>query len=164
LRVLLRHTGKVFHELVIPCLYGRGAHTDPSSITHSNRFTDPGRFTDPTPANRARGIPTTGGKLTTPTVNEPVAGYDRLKAKDVVASLSTRSRRELAAIASYERAHRNRKAILSKLRRLGHEEPLRDPEALSTEQVVAALRRLQADRLPLVSSDAKRQLGLSRRD
>jgi hypothetical protein len=163
LRALLHHTGKVFHELVILCLYGRGAHTDSSSITDSNRFTDPGRFTDPIPANRARGVHTTGGKMTTPIVNEPVAGYDRLKAKDVVASLSTRSRRELAAIASYERAHRNRKAVFNKLRRLRHDEPLRGPEALSTEQVVAALRRLQADRLPLVSRDAKRQLGLSPR-
>jgi hypothetical protein len=99
--------------------------------------------------------------MTTPVVNEPVAGYDRLKAKDVVASLSTRSRRELAAIASYERAHRNRKAVFSSLRRLRHDELLRGPEALSTEQVEAALRRLQADRLPLVSRDAKRQLGLS---
>jgi hypothetical protein len=101
--------------------------------------------------------------MTTPIVNEPVAGYDRLKAKDVVASLSTRSRKELAAIESYERAHRNRKAVLSKLRQLRHGEPLRAPETLSTEQVVAALRRLQADRLPLVSRDAKRQLGLSPR-
>jgi hypothetical protein len=148
---------------VILCVYGRGAHTDSSSLTHSNRLTDPGRFTDSTPANRARGLLTTGGKMTTPIVNEPVAGYDRLKAKDVVASLSTRSRRELAAIASYERAHRNRKAVFSKLRQLRHDEPLRAPEALSTEQVVAALRRLQADRLPLVSRDAKRQLGVSAR-
>jgi hypothetical protein len=101
--------------------------------------------------------------MSTPIVNEPVAGYDRLKAKDVVASLSTRSRRELAAIASYERAHRNRKAVLGELRRLRRDEPLPGPEALSTEQVVAALRRLQADRLPLVSRDAKRQLGLSPR-
>ena len=46
--------------------------------------------------------------MTTDTVQEPVGGYDRLKAKDVVASLSSRSRRELAAIESYERAHRAR--------------------------------------------------------
>jgi hypothetical protein len=94
--------------------------------------------------------------MTTPTVNEPLAGYDRLTAKDVVALLSTRSRRELAAIETYERAHRNRKAVFSKLRRLRRDKPLRVPTALNTEQVVAALRRFQAGRTPLVSRGAKR--------
>lgn len=94
--------------------------------------------------------------MTPATVNEPVAGYDRLKTKDVVASLSSRSRRELAAIESYERAHRNRKAVFSNLRRLRRDEPLRGADALSTEEVVAALRRFQARRVPLVSRDASR--------
>jgi hypothetical protein len=94
--------------------------------------------------------------MTTPTVDEPVAGYDSLNAEDVVASLSSRSPRELAAIESYERTHRNRKAVLSKLRRLRQRESPGLREVLSTEQVVAALRRFQAGRAPLVSRDAKR--------
>jgi hypothetical protein len=94
--------------------------------------------------------------LTTPAVDEPVAGYDSLSARDVVAFLSSRSRREQAAIESYERAHRNRQTVLSKLRRLRQEGPARVPQALSTEQVVAALRRFRADRVTLVSRDAKR--------
>ncbi len=94
--------------------------------------------------------------MTTSAVDEPVAGYDSLKAKDVVASLSSRSRRELAAIESYERAHRNRKAVFSKLRRLRQDKSLQGPDALSTAEVVTALRRFQAARVPLVSRDAKR--------
>jgi hypothetical protein len=156
LRDPFRHTGKVFHELVIPCLRGREAHTDSSGIANPNRLTDPGRFTDPTPVKGARRGATPRGKLTTPTVNEPVAGYDSLSARDVVMFLSSRSRSEQAAIESYERAHRNRQTVLSKLRRLRHRGPARVPRALSTEQVVAALRRLRADRVPLVSRGAKR--------
>jgi hypothetical protein len=119
------------------CVHGRGAHYfDSDSLARTGRVTDPGRFSNPTPLNSARGVPRTGGKMTTPIVK---------------------------AIESFDRAHRHRQAVLSKLRRLRQDEPPRVPEALSTQQVVAALRRLQADRLPLVSRDAKRQLGLSPR-
>lgn len=100
--------------------------------------------------------------MTTPTVKEPVGGYDSLKTKEVIASLSSHSQVELARIESYERAHRNRKAVFSKLRRLRQDEPLPGPDALSTEEVVAALRRFQAGRVTgwqghaRLSRDAKR--------
>ncbi len=139
-------------------MHGHGTHPDSSSVADATRLADPGRFADSSPFNGAGGV-RTNGKMTTSAVNEPVAGYDSLKAKDVVASLSSRSRRELAAIESYERAHRNRKAVFSKLRRLRQDEPLQGPDALSalsTAEVVAALRRFQAARVPLVSRDAKR--------
>ena len=89
--------------------------------------------------------------MTTPSVIEPVAGYDGLSARDVVTLLPSRSRSEQAAIESYELAHRNRQTVLSRLRRLRQEGPGRAPEALNTEQVVAALRRFQAARVPPVS-------------
>jgi hypothetical protein len=60
--------------------------------------------------------------------------------------LPSRSGREQAVIESHELAHRNRQTVLSKLRRLRQEGPARAPEALNTEQVVAALRRFQAAR------------------
>lgn len=157
LRAFLHNSRKVCHESLITCVHGYEAHPDSSSVADPGRIADPGRFTDPAPFNRARGIPTTGGKkMTTPTVKEPVGGYDSLKTKEVIASLSSHSQVELARIESYERAHRNRKAVFSKLRRLRQDEPLPGPDALSTEEVVAALRRFQAGRVTLVSRDAKR--------
>src|SRR4029079_3708620 len=56
-------------------------------------------------------------ELTTPSVIEPVAGYDGLSARDVFTLLPSRSRSEQAAIESYELAHRNRQTVLSRLRR-----------------------------------------------
>jgi hypothetical protein len=134
---------------------GQKTDTDPSAVVDASGVANPGRVADPAPVSRTGGVPT-NGEMTMSAVEEPVAGYDSLKTKDIVASLSSRSRRELAAILSYERAHRNRKAVFSKLRRLRQDEPLRGPDALSTEEVVAALRRFQAGRVPLVSRDTKR--------
>jgi hypothetical protein len=120
------------------------------------------------------------------TGNEPVSGYDGLKTKEVVASLSSHSQVELAEIEGYERAHENRRVVFDKLRWLRQDEPLPGYDALSSEQVVAALkkadlatikrvrgyerkfaaRRVVLDevirmhgerRLPLVSRDATRQ-------
>ena len=77
--------------------------------------------------------------MTTDTVTEPVAGYDSLKTKDLIASLSSHSQVELAEIEGYERSHQNREEIFSKLRWLRQDEPLPGYDALSTEGVVAAL-------------------------
>jgi hypothetical protein len=117
---------------------------------------------------------------------EPVSGYDGLKTKEVVASLSSHSQVELAEIEGYERAHENRRVVFDKLRWLRQEEPLPGYDALSTEDVVASLekadlatikrvrgyerkfaaRRVVLDevtrrhgerRLPLVSRDTTRQ-------
>jgi hypothetical protein len=124
--------------------------------------------------------------MKTVTANEPVSGYESLKTKEVVASLSSHSQVELAEIEGYERAHENRRVVFDKLRWLRQDEPLPGYDALSTEEVVAALekadlatikrvrgyerkfaaRRVVLDevtrrhgerRLPLVSRDATRQ-------
>jgi hypothetical protein len=95
--------------------------------------------------------------VTAPTAVEPVAGYDGLKTRDLIASLSIHSQMQLEAIESYERGHRNRKAVLSKLGRLRHGgQRLRDHKALSTDQVVAALRRFRGRRVAPVSRSAQR--------
>jgi len=123
--------------------------------------------------------------VTTDTVTEPVAGYDSLKTKEVIASLSSHSQVELARIDSYERSHQEREAVFDKLRWLRQDEPLPGYDALSSEEVVAALDKAdlaaikrvrgyerkfharrevldEVDRLhrerrvPLVSRDAKR--------
>jgi hypothetical protein len=71
---------------------------------------------------------------------EPVAGYDGLKTKDVVASLSSRSQVELAEIESHERSHQRREAVFNKLRWMRQKEPLPGYDALSIDEVVAALK------------------------
>ena len=77
--------------------------------------------------------------MSTATVKQPVPGYDGLKTKNVVASLSSRSQVELAEIESYERAHENRRVVFDKLRWLRQDEPLPGYDALSDEEVVAML-------------------------
>ena len=73
------------------------------------------------------------------TVKEPVAGYDSLKTKEVIASLSSHSQVELAEIERYERAHEDREAVSDKLRWLRHDEPLPGYDALNVDDVIAAL-------------------------
>src|SRR5690348_16504709 len=96
-------SGIVFHEMVVLCVYGHGFHPHPRSVAVASRIADPARFTDPAPVNRAGGIPTTWRhEMTTAIVREPVPGYDSLKTKEVIASLSSHSQVELAEIESYE--------------------------------------------------------------
>ena len=89
---------------------------------------------------------------------EPIAGYDGLTTRDLIGSLSSHSQTELAAIESYERAHRKRKAVFGKLRVLRDDVDRRvgEHEVLSTDQVVEALRRFRARRAAPVAGDTKR--------
>jgi hypothetical protein len=75
----------------------------------------------------------------TDTVKEPVTGYEGLKTRKVIASLSSHSQVELAKIEDYERAHQNREEVFDKLRYLRQDEPLPGYDALDTEEVLAAL-------------------------
>ncbi len=77
--------------------------------------------------------------MTNATVNEPVSGYESLKTKEVIASLSSRSQVELAEIESYEHTHQNRLSVFDKLRWLRQDEPLPGYDALSSDEVVVAL-------------------------
>jgi hypothetical protein len=77
--------------------------------------------------------------MTATTSNEPVSGYDSLKTKEVVASLSSRSQVELARIESYEHTHEDRLSVFDKLRWLRQDEPLPGYDALGSEEVMAAL-------------------------
>lgn len=75
------------------------------------------------------------------TLNEPVAGYDSLQTRDVVTSLSTHSQVELTKIESYEQANRGRREIFDKLRWLRQDEPLPGYDALSVDEICAALEK-----------------------
>lgn len=84
------------------------------------------------------------------TVKEPVAGYDSLKAKEAIASLSSHSQVELAEIEKYERTHEEREGVFNKLRYLRHDEPLPGYDALSVEEAVAALAKADVSTLKRV--------------
>ncbi len=73
------------------------------------------------------------------TVKEPVAGYDNLKTKEVIASLSSHSQVELTEIARYEKDHEGREDVFDKLRWMRQDEPLPGYDALDIDGVIAAL-------------------------
>lgn len=74
----------------------------------------------------------------------PIAGYDRLSEKEIVARMSGLSQVELAAAESYERSHQARPAVLDKLRYLHTPEPLPDYDTLGPEQIAEALSTADA--------------------
>ncbi|MFZ1995867.1 MAG: hypothetical protein WAU75_17275, partial [Solirubrobacteraceae bacterium] len=50
-------------------------------------------------------------------IGEPWRGYRHLKARDVIARLTTATREELAAVELFELAHANRKSVVAAARR-----------------------------------------------
>jgi hypothetical protein len=70
----------------------------------------------------------------------PFAGYDDLDDREVMQALSGHSQVELEAVESYERSHQERKPVLDKLRYMRQDEPLPGYDALSSEEVVSALK------------------------
>ena len=70
----------------------------------------------------------------------PFAGYDRLDHRQIVKRLCDHSQSELAAVEGYERSHKERKPVLDKLRYMRGRQPLLGYDALSVEEIVAALK------------------------
>ena len=69
----------------------------------------------------------------------PFPGYDRLDGRAVINGLHDHTQVELEAVEAYERAHGNREPVLDKLRWMRGREPLPGYDALSVEEIVAAL-------------------------
>ena len=69
----------------------------------------------------------------------PFDGYDRVEMSQLIQDLSDHTQIELDAVESYERAHKNREAVLDKLRYLRGPEPLPGYDALSADEILAAL-------------------------
>jgi hypothetical protein len=88
--------------------------------------------------------------MNTATVKEPVTGYDSLKTKEVVASLSSHSQVELTKIDGYEQAHEGRREVFDKLRWLRQDEPLPGYDAMSPEEVMAALDTVDLEEIKRV--------------
>ena len=70
----------------------------------------------------------------------PFAGYDHLDTSKVIRGLSDHSQIELEAVEGYERSHKRREAVLNKLCYLRGSEPFPGYDALSVEEVLAALK------------------------
>jgi hypothetical protein len=70
---------------------------------------------------------------------EPFAGYDRLGARQVKDALCDHSQVELEAVEAYERSHKDRSAVLDKLRYMRGHEPFAGYDALSVDEVLAAV-------------------------
>jgi hypothetical protein len=71
----------------------------------------------------------------------PFAGYDRLNSRQVKDGLSDHSQIELKAVEGYERSHKSREAVLDKLRYMRGSEPIQGYDALSVEEILAALEQ-----------------------
>jgi hypothetical protein len=91
----------------------------------------------------ANGTQTDAGPTDTATL--PIDGYDRLGARQVVGQLPGCSQEGLAAIASHERAHKERAPVLDKLRYLRGSEPLAGYDTLDSDGVSSALEDVDLD-------------------
>jgi hypothetical protein len=74
----------------------------------------------------------------------PIAGYDGLQDKQVIAQFRQLSQVELAEIEEYERSHRNRHVVLDKLRYMRSPEPAAGYDGLAPEEVVRLLESADA--------------------
>jgi hypothetical protein len=88
----------------------------------------------------------------------PLPGYDKLDDKELGARLPELSQVELAAVETYERAHKNRPEVLDKLRYMHTSEPLPGYDALSPEQIAEALAAADAQTVKAVR-DYERKFG-----
>ena len=97
------------------------------------------RFRNSSPAAEA-GEADTAAVASSPDSGQlPIAGYDSLDDKKVVAELSALSQVELAEVESYERAHANRPVVLNRIRWLQSPEPMEGYDALDDSEVAGAL-------------------------
>jgi uncharacterized protein (DUF433 family) len=81
---------------------------------------------------------------------EPFAGYNRLSAKQVKDALSDHSQIELEAVEAYERSHKGREVVLNKLRYMRGSEPFPAYDALSLEEILAALEEADLETIDRV--------------
>jgi hypothetical protein len=92
-------------------------------------------------------IATRGRPTETPAIVEappgeggaPIAGYDGLAEKALIAQFRDLSQIELAEIEAYERGHRSRRVVLNKLRYMRTPEPVAGYDALEPAAIVRLL-------------------------
>jgi hypothetical protein len=96
--------------------------------------------------------------MNTPDEQLPISGYDGLKEKEITDQLSELTQAELATVETYERSHRDRKAVLAKLNYMRGGEPLPGYDALTTEEIATALAGADAATVKAVR-DYERKFG-----
>jgi ferritin-like metal-binding protein YciE len=84
-------------------------------------------------------IPGLAAEARTETPAFPIADYDELNAGQIVARLSQLSQDQLAAVLAYERAHRNRRAVIEKAEQLTATPPWAGYDEDSVEAIVERL-------------------------
>lgn len=80
----------------------------------------------------------------------PFAGYDRLDGTQIAKVLSDHSQIELEAVEAYERSHEGREAVLNKLRYMRGSEPFPAYDALTVEEILAALEEADLETIDRV--------------
>jgi len=70
----------------------------------------------------------------------PIADYNGLDQRHLLAEFSKHSQTELAVVDAYERSHKGRQAVFQKLDYLRGPEPLTDYDALTAPQISSALK------------------------
>jgi hypothetical protein len=82
----------------------------------------------------------------------PIDRYDELDGKQLIPQLSHLSQVELAALEAHERSHRERPAVLNRVRWLRGSEPLPGYDALESVEIVRALAGADAATVQAVRS------------
>lgn len=89
----------------------------------------------------------------------PIAGYDHLDAKRVVAQLSPLTQEELAEVEAYERSHEERPVVLNRLRWLRVGEPVPGYDALDAQAIARELSGADAGTLKAVRAYERHHRG-----
>jgi len=94
-----------------------------------------------------RAAETTPSSDTATAEGPPIAGYDGLHEKELIAHFHELSQIELAEIEGYERAHLRRPVVLHKLRYMRGPEPVPGYDALEPNEIVRLLEQADTARI-----------------
>ena len=81
---------------------------------------------------------------------EPIPGYDRMKAAEIVPALRGLTQVQLEAVENYERSHEERAAVLDKLRYMRSPEPVEGYDTFDAGQVAEALKGADGQRVKAI--------------
>ena len=84
------------------------------------------------------------------TAGEPIPGYDGMKAGEIVPALRGLTQVELEAVETYERSHKDRQAVLDKLRYMRSPEPVEGYDELDADGVAEALKGADGQRVKAI--------------
>lgn len=85
-----------------------------------------------------------------PAAGEPIPGYDHMKPDEIVPRLHELSQVQLEEVESYERSHKERAAVLNKLRYMRSPEPVEGYDTFDAGQVAEALEGADGQRVKAI--------------